>query len=165
MEALRELWRAREPRERLVIVIGAGALLAAALWAYVWDPIVRDRARLVTALPQLRAQARMVAAEGAEVERLRNTARSRAAGAAPDAAIAAAASALGLGESIGTVTALGEGRVQVAVKPVAFDALVRLLGELGARHGYAVESLVVRAAPERGRVHVETLMLRTGATG
>ena len=165
MEALRELWRAREPRERLVIAIGLCALLAAALWAYVWDPIVRDRARLVTALPQLRAQAREVAAQGAEVERLRNAARSRGAPAAPEAAIGAAAAALGLGEAIGTVTALGEGRVQVAVKPVAFDALVRLLGELGTHHGYAVESLVVRAAPERGRVHVETLMLRTGAAG
>jgi type II secretory pathway component PulM len=165
MQAVRELWRAREPRERLVIAIGLGALLAAALWAYVWDPIVRDRARLVTALPQLRAQAREVAAQGAEVERLRNAARSRGAPAAPEAAIAAAAAALGLGEAIGTVTALGEGRVQVAVKPVAFDTLVRLLGELGTQHGYAVESLVVRAAPERGRVHVETLMLRTGATG
>jgi type II secretory pathway component PulM len=165
MEALRELWRAREPRERLVIALGLGALVLAGLWAYVWEPIARDRARLVGALPQLRAQAREVAVQGAEVDRLRNVARSRGAPAAPDAAIGAAAAAAELGDAIGTVTALGEGRVQVAVKPVAFDALVRLLGELGMRHGYAVESLVVRATPERGRVQVETLLLRTGGAG
>lgn len=165
MQALRDLWRAREPRERLVLAVGLGMLVVAALWAYVWEPIARDRARLATALPQLRAQARVVAAQGAEVERLRSAARARGAPVTPEAAIGAAAAALGLGEAIGAVSALGEGRVQVAVKPVAFDALVRLLGELGAQHGHAVETLVVRAAPERGRVHVETLILRTGVAG
>lgn len=165
MEALRELWSAREPRERRVIAAGLGALLLAVLWAYVWEPISTDRARLVAALPKLRAQAQQVATQGAEVERLRNAARSRGTPSAPDAAIGVAAQSLGLGDAIGTVTALGEGRIQVAVKPVAFDALMRLLGELGAGHGLAVESLVVRAAPEPGRVQIETLVLRTGAAG
>jgi general secretion pathway protein M len=165
VEALRELWNAREPRERVVIAAGLGALLLAVLWAYVWEPIATDRARLVAALPKLRAQAQQIATQGTEVERLRNAARSRGPASAPDAAIGATAKSLGLGDAIGTVTALGEGRIQVAVKPVAFDALVRLLGELGAGHGLAVESLVVRAAPEPGRVQVETLVLRTGAAG
>jgi len=42
---------------------------------------------------------------------------------------------------------------------------VRLLGELAAGQGLAVESLVVRVAPEPGRVQVETLVLRAGAAG
>ena len=163
MEALREVWTSREPRERMVIAAGIGALLLAVLWAYVWEPISTDRARLVAALPKLRAQAQQIATQGAEVERLRNAARSRGAAAAPEAAIGAAAKSFGLGDAIGTVTSLGEGRVQVAMKPVAFDALMQLLGELGAAHGLALESLVVRAVPERGRVQVETLVLRTGA--
>lgn len=162
MEAIRELWNAREPRERMVIAAGLGALLVAVLWAYVWDPIATDRARLAAALPKLRAQAQLVATQGAEVERLRNAARSRGTPTAPDAAIGAAAKSLGLGDAIGAVTVLGEGRVQVVVKPVAFDALVRLLGELAAGQGLAVESLVVRVAPEPGRVQVETLVLRAG---
>jgi general secretion pathway protein M len=162
MEAIRELWNAREPRERMVIAAGLGALLVAVLWAYVWDPIATDRARLAAALPKLRAQAQLVATQGAEVERLRNAARSRGTPTAPDAAIGAAAKSLGLGDAIGAVTVLGEGRVQVVVKPVAFDALVHLLGELAAGQGLAVESLVVRVAPEPGRVQVETLVLRAG---
>jgi general secretion pathway protein M len=162
MEAIRELWNAREPRERMVIAAGLGALLVAVLWAYVWDPIATDRARLAAALPKLRAQAQLVATQGAEVERLRNAARSRGTPTAPEAAIGAAAKSLGLGDAIGAVTVLGEGRVQVVVKPVAFDALVHLLGELAAGQGLAVESLVVRVAPEPGRVQVETLVLRAG---
>lgn len=165
MEALRELWNSREPRERAVIGVGLGALVLAVLWAWVWHPIATDRARLAAALPQLRAQAQQVARQGAEVERLRNVARSRGAASAPDAAIADAAKAHGLAEAIGTVTAVGESRIQVAVKPVPFDALVRVLGELAVRHGLAVESLVVRAAPEPGRVQVETLVLRAGSAG
>ena len=163
MEHLRELWRAREPRERLVIAAGLGALLLAALWAYAWEPISSDRARLAAALPKLRAQSQQIATQGAEVERLRNAARSRGAPTAPDAAVTEAAQSLGLGETIGAVTSLGEGRIQIAVKPVAFDALMQLLGELGAAHGLALESLAVRAVPERGRVQVESLVLRTGA--
>jgi general secretion pathway protein M len=162
VEALREFWSAREPRERALIAAGLGALLLAVLWAYVWDPIATDRARLAAALPKLRAQAQLVATQGAEVERLRNAARSRGTPTAPDAAIGAAAKSLGLGDAIGAVTVLGEGRVQVVVKPVAFDALVRLLGELAAGQGLAIESLVVRVAPEPGRVQVETLVLRAG---
>jgi type II secretory pathway component PulM len=165
VEAIKELWRAREPRERVVIAAGLGALVLALAWAYAWDPIVRDRARLAKALPTLRAQAQSIATQGTEVERLRNAARSRGTPAAPDAGVGEAAKALGLAEAIGTVTAAGEGRVQVAMKPVAFDALMRLLGELGARHGLAIESLVVRATPEPGRVQVETLTLRSGGAG
>jgi general secretion pathway protein M len=165
MESLRELWNTREPRERAVLAVGLVALVVAALWAWVWHPIAADRARLVAAMPQLRAQVLQVARHGAEVERLRNAARSRGTPSAPDAAIATAAKSLGLAEAIGTVTTAGEGRVQVTLKPVPFDALVRLLGELGAGHGIAVESLIVRAAPEPGRVQVETLVLRAGPAG
>jgi general secretion pathway protein M len=165
MELILELWRAREPRERVVIAAGLAALGLAVLWAFVWDPISSDRARLVAALPKLRAQAQQVASQGAEVERLRNAARSRGAASAPDAAIATTANSLGLAEAVGGVTSLAEGRVQVALKPVAFDALVRLLGELGAAHGLVVESLAVRAASEPGRVQVETLVLRAGSAG
>jgi general secretion pathway protein M len=165
VDALRELWNSREPRERAVIAVGLGALIIAALWAWVWHPLASDRARLVAALPQLRAQVQQVARQGAEVERLRSAARSRGAVPAPDEAIAMTAKSLGIGEAVATVTELGEGRVQVALKPVAFDALVSMLGELGTRHGLVVESLVVRAATDAGRVQVETLVLRAGAAG
>jgi general secretion pathway protein M len=165
MEALGEIWNAREPRERAVIAAGLVALVLAALWAWVWDPIEADRARLVAALPKLRAQALDVARQGAEVERLRNAARARGAAGAPADAVAAAAKSLELADAVGTVTSLAEERVQVVLKPVPFDALMRLLGELGATHGLAVESLAVRAAPEPGRVQVETLVLRAGPAG
>ncbi len=57
IERAREWWQARAPRERLVYGLGAGALVVASLWAYVWLPVQDDRARLAVTVPKLRAQA------------------------------------------------------------------------------------------------------------
>jgi general secretion pathway protein M len=160
MDALRELWNAREPRERMVIAAGLAALALALIWAYVWDPIVADRGRLVGAMPRLRAQAALMDVQAAEVERLRAAARARGAAPGPAAAIAEAAKAAGLGDVASGATALNDGRVQVTLGPLPFDALMRLLAHLAAAHGYAVESIALKASPEPGRVQVETLVLR-----
>jgi type II secretory pathway component PulM len=160
MDALRELWSAREARERRLIGAGLALLALAVLWAYAWEPVVADRARLADALPRLRVQAALVAVQGGEVERLRSAARARAAAPAAEAAIAEAAKANGVGDVATAVTALAEGRVQVTMRAVPFDALVRVLAQLASSHGYAVESIALRAAPEPGRVQVETLVLR-----
>jgi len=165
METLRELWNAREPRERRVIGAGFVLLALAVVWAYAWEPVVADRARLVDALPRLRVQAALVSVQGGEVERLRSAARARSGAPAPEAAIAEAAKANGVGDAATAVTSLADGRVQVSMRAVPFDALVRVLAQLAASHGYAVESIALRAAPEPGRVQVETLVLRAARAG
>jgi general secretion pathway protein M len=158
----REWWEARAPRERLVFGVGAAALLVASLWAYVWAPVQTDRARLAVAVPQLKAQAEETVRESAEVERLRTAARGR--GAVPPAAIDAAMKAAGFGDAYAGVAPLGEGRIQVNLRTVPFDELVRTLGALGEAHGVAVESAALRAAGE-GRVQVESLVLALPARG
>jgi general secretion pathway protein M len=156
----REWWEARAPRERLVFGVGAAALLVASLWAYVWAPVQSDRARLAVAVPQLRARALETVRESAEVERLRAAARGR--GAVPQAAIDAAMA--GFGDAYAGVAPLGEGRIQVQLRTVPFDELVRTLGALGEAHGVAVESAALRAAGD-GRVQVESLVLALPARG
>lgn len=162
MESLKALWTAREPRERAVIAGGLAVLALAALWAYVWDPIATDRARLAAALPALRAEAQALVEQGIEAQRLRTAMRARPKTGAPEAAVAEAARAAGFGDAVG-VTSMGDGRVQVALKPVPFDALVRLLAQLAESHALVVESIAVKAAAEPGRVQVESLVLRRPA--
>ncbi len=165
IEHLREWWRARAPRERAVIA-GAGAALALALlWAYVWVPIEADRARLVEALPRLRAAAQEVAHEAAEVERLRAAVRARGGIAAPQAAIEDTLKASGLGDGYAGITALGDGRVQVNLRAVPFDALARVVAQLAAEQGLAVERIALKASGEPGKVEVETLVLRAAHGG
>jgi general secretion pathway protein M len=162
IERARDWWQARVPRERLVIGIGAGALAVASLWAYVWLPVQDGRARLAAEAPQLRAQAAETAREAAEVERLRAVARGR--GAVPQGAIDDAMKAAGFGDAYAGLAPLGAGRVQVNLRTVPFDELVRTLAALGESHGVAVESVALRAAGE-GRVQVESLVLRAGRAG
>jgi len=162
IERVREWWRARAPRERLVYGVGACALLIASVWAYVWLPLQDERTRLAAALPKLRAQAAEVAHESAEVDRLRAAGRKR--GAVPQGAIEEAMRAAGFGESYGGISPLGEGRVQVNLRTVPFDELVRALAALGESQGVTVESVALRAAGE-GKVQVESLVLRTARGG
>jgi general secretion pathway protein M len=162
IERAREWWQARAPRERLVYGIGAGALVAASLWAYVWLPVHDGRARLAAAVPNLRVQAAEALRESAEVERLRAAARAR--GAVPQGAIEAAMKAAGFGDAYAGVSSLGEGRVQVNLRTVPFDELVRTLAALGESHGVAVETAALRAAGD-GKVQVESLVLRAARGG
>ena len=166
IERAREWWQAwwqvRAPRERLVYGLGAGALLVASLWAYVWLPVQDDRARLAAAVPKLEREAAETVRESAEVDRLRAAARAR--GAVPQGAIEAAMKAAGFGDAYAGVSPLGEGRVQVNLRTVPFDDLVRTLAALGERHGVAVETAALRAAGE-GRVQVESLVLRAARGG
>jgi len=155
-------WQVRAPRERLVYGLGAGALLVASLWAYVWLPVQDDRARLAAAVPKLEREAAETVRESAEVDRLRAAARAR--GAVPQGAIEAAMKAAGFGDAYAGVSPLGEGRVQVNLRTVPFDDLVRTLAALGERHGVAVETAALRAAGE-GRVQVESLVLRAARGG
>jgi general secretion pathway protein M len=162
---LRELWDARAPRERATIAIGGGALAIAILWAYVWDPLASDRARLVDVVPRLRTQAVQVAAQGAEVDQLRAAVRSRGPAAAPQAAVEETMKAIGLAGALGGVTTLGEGRVQVTLRPVAFDVLVRALAQLAETHGMAVDAIALKPAGEPGKVQVDNLVLRAARGG
>jgi general secretion pathway protein M len=165
IEHLREWWRARAPRERAVIAAAAAALAVAALWAYVWVPIEADRARLVEALPRLRAAAQGLAREAVDVERLRAAVRARGAMAAPQATIEETLKASGLGDGYAGVTALGDGRVQVNLRAVPFDALARVVAQLAETHGLAVERVALKASGEAGKVQVETLVLRAARGG
>jgi len=157
---LREWWEARAPRERAIIGAGVALLALAIAWAFVWEPIVADRARLIDVMPRLRAQAAQVAAQGAEVDQLRAAARGRPPVAAPQSVVEEAVKGAGLASSLAGVTALAEGRVQIALRPVPFDTLVRVVAQLGEARGMAVESMVLRASGEPGRVQVDNLVLR-----
>ena len=70
-ESFQRFWLDRTPRERRVTTIGVVALALAFTYAYLWLPIVRERARLIADLPQLRTQVQKMRADALLVERLR----------------------------------------------------------------------------------------------
>jgi general secretion pathway protein M len=158
LERWREWWQERDTRERALIALGGAALAVAVVWAYVWAPLKADRVRLAAALPTLRAQAQQLALEAADVERLRAAARSR--GSAPPSPPAIEQTLKSAGLGVAGVAMLGGGRVQVNLGVVPFDPLVRGIAQLGESHGLAVETIVLKATGEPGKVRVETLVLQ-----
>lgn len=165
MVPLRQWWGARAPRERAIMAGGLAALAVAIGWAYVWEPLAADRVRLVDVAPRLRAQVARVVAQGAEVDQLRAAARARGPSAPPQAIIEQAMQAAGIGGALAGVTSLGEGRAQVGLRPVAFDALMRAVAQLAEAQGVSVDSMVLKAAGEPGKVQVENLVLRVARSG
>jgi len=165
VQALREWWVALAPRERAIIAVSVCVLALAILWAYVWQPISAERTRLIAAMPRLRAQADQVAQQGAEVDQLRSAVRARGPGSPPQSAVEQTMKAGGLASAFAGVSTLGEGRVQVSLRPVAFDDLVDALTELAEKHGLAVDSIALKAAGEPGKVQVDNLVLRGARSG
>jgi len=162
LERWREWWRGRNTRERALLAGGGAALAVASLWAYVWVPLESDRSRLTATLPTLRTQAQQLALQAGDVERLRASAHARGGATPSQSAIEQALKNADIGAGVVDVAMLGGGRVQVTLGVVPFDTLVGVIAQLAESHGLAVETIVLKAAGEPGKVRVETLVLQGG---
>lgn len=157
-DQLIQYWRARAPRERMVLGGGATLLALSLVLAYGWLPMQRDAAQLRQSLPQLRAQAQQLQQDAEEVARLKaQPAASRAAGGLAQA-VEARAVAAGLRERIVSIAPKGVGQVRVVLPQVPFDEWVGWLGELQATLGVRVESARVVAGEEPGVVGVDAVL-------
>ncbi|MGB8435536.1 MAG: type II secretion system protein M [Burkholderiales bacterium] len=164
MDSARTMWLARTPRERFALTVAAGVIAALLLYSFVWEPVRAERARLRESLPQLRAQAAQFASDAAEASRLRASARGQPPSVGGATAVEAAAEQIGVRANITSITEVSGGRLQVALEPVPYEALVRWIGELARSAGLAVESVQLRPSPKPGIVIVESLVFK-GAEG
>jgi general secretion pathway protein M len=155
---LLQFWRARAPRERLVLGGGAALLLLALGYAYGWLPMQRDAALMRKELPQLRVQARQLQQDGAEVVRLRAQPAVARSVESLTSVIEQRAVAGGLRERIESITAPDARHVRVVLPKVALDDWVVWLGELQAKDGMRVESAHIVAGDAPGVVRVEAVL-------
>lgn len=153
-----QVWRARAPRERLVLAGGAALLVLALAYAYAWLPMQRELAQLREALPQLRVQAEQMQRDAEEVARLRARPAASLRGGSVAAAVEQRAAASGLREQIETITPQDAGRVRVVLPRVGFDAWLAWIGDLRAAHGVRVESARIESSGEAGMVRVEAVL-------
>jgi general secretion pathway protein M len=160
MDSLRTMWHARTPRERFALTVAGVVIAVFLLYSFVWEPVRAERSRLRESLPQLRAQAARFATDAAEVTRLRASTRGQPQSAGGPAAVEAAADQIGVRASITSITEAPGGRLQVALEPLPYEALVRWIGELARSAGLAVESVQLRPGPKPGLVVVESLVFK-----
>lgn len=151
-----QFWRARAPRERLVLGGGAALLALALGYAYGWLPMQRDAAQIRKELPQLRVQARQLQQDAAEVARLRVQPEVARTVDSLASVVEQRAVAGGLRERIESITAQDARRVRLVLPQVALDDWIVWLGELQAKDGVRVESAHIVAGDKAGVVRVET---------
>ncbi len=156
-DALIQFWRARAPRERLVLA-GAALLVPALGFAYGWLPMQREVAQLRQTLPQLRAQARQLQQEAQEVARLKARPAAKPEAGSLASAVEQRTLAMGLRGRIESIAPQDAGRVRVVLPQVAFDAWLGWLGELQARHGVRVDSARIEAGDVAGTVRVDAVL-------
>jgi type II secretory pathway component PulM len=160
VDALRAAWRGRTHRERTALACGGLAVVLLLLYAFVWEPLRAEQKRLRAALPALRVQAAQFAVDAAEARRLRGGNHAASTSEAPRSAIESAAATVGLRPRIKSVAEGADGRFQVAVEPMPYDALVRWIGTLTSGAGVTLESVQLRPGATSGTVIVDALVLK-----
>lgn len=161
MNAILAAWRARAPRERLILG-WAGAFVALALVvAFAWLPMERSRARLAKDLPALRASVAEMREQAARVKRLKS-APAKGSAAEPLAIPALVASAPFLrGLDGAKAAALDANRVRVTVDDAAWARVTAWIAGAEAEHRLAVESARFDALATVGRVRGEIVLSRS----
>ena len=164
MSAWRERIDALEPRRRWLFAGAATVIAILALYEFMWYPMQTARDRLVGQLPALRAESEQFHRDATEAERLKASAGSRAAAGSVQIAIDDALNRANVRAQLKSVQSLGPDRAQLTFSAVPFDALVRLLADLGQINAVTVES-VQMSASDTGRVNVPSLIVRGAQRG
>lgn len=151
-------WQRLAPRERHLISWGGAGLLAALCYAYLWQPIATERHKLRASLPQLRADAAQIQRQAQEVARLKASVTLPPRGAAIKSAIQQAINEAGLDSKTLQVNLLDEGRANMTMASVSFDAWTAMAANLQKNHGIRLESCAIEALPEPGMVSVRAVL-------
>ena len=158
--ALQQFWKQATPQERWLLGGGAGLLLVVLLVFYVWQPLVHDRQKLRTSLPQFRLNAEQMRLSAAEVGKLKSLPVSVV---LPKgglrSVVETSAGIFKLRESLGQVNVEGNERISISMSKASFDSWVRLLGYMQEQYRIRLESCQVEALPEPGLVNIKAVLV------
>lgn len=130
-----QFWQQRQPRERLVLGVGAAALTLIVLYLGVFEPVARERERLAASLPNLRLDA---ARFKRDVARLSGKPAGNGGG-----GLAALVAGSGFSPEALKLAPAGDQRYSLNAKAVDWPALLRLLDQ-ARQQGIKIDKLNVR---------------------
>jgi len=158
-ETALEFWRARNSRERWIIVIASGLLLIMLLDALLLQPLLKSRDRLRRSVPELRVSAEQVKSQTIIAQQLKARAGSNASQTGDlSQSLSQAAMGAGLGKSLTEVRSTDPSRVSVTLDAVAFDAWINLLTTMQMQYGAKLESSQLEALPDSGMIKVRAVL-------
>lgn len=160
-ESMAHFWHGLNARERRTISLGSAILLAGLGYAFLWQPLAQERARLHAALPGLRAQAAQFQAAGEEAQRLKAVAS-----ASPSARIGLqqvleeSVAAAGLQKAVERIVPESVDRATLLLNGANFDKWVEWQGQLQTVHHIRLESCVIEADAQTGLVKIQAVVAR-----
>lgn len=157
LRAATDAWARASSRERRLVVLAAIVVLAGGGWAWLWQPMQADVARLSRDLPRERAVLASSRAQAADLLALEKAPAAARGPLVP--AIERALAERGLRADAGALDDK-DGRVRVNLASVRFDALVPLLAALTRDGGLHVIEATVTQRVEPGLVRAELVIAR-----
>lgn len=158
MEQISQFWRRLSAREQAIVGSGAGLLVVILLAFYVWQPLEKGRARLRASLPKLRIVAQQMRVDAVAVPKLKSTAKPAPLAGGLRETVEQAASAHGLQMTQAHLE--GNGKLNVSLAAVPFDAWVKWLATLQEQQSIRLDSCRVEALPQPGMVKVQAVLSR-----
>lgn len=152
--AARDFWQQREPRERLILLIGGIVVAGLLLWALLLAPLYNERSRLERVLPNLRVDTAIFKRDIASIQ---PGASAQASGSLIDDMNFILASS-GMSSGNAKLEAASPNRITLRGKAVNWGNWVRLL-EQARQRGAKVERFTVRQV-DAGAVDVEAELSR-----
>lgn len=147
-----------------MLVVGGTALLLTLLYLAIWEPMVKARNQRSAALESSRQIAVRLEQAAAQVQSAGGRRGGTAAGQGQSliSVVDVASKQGSLGKPPSRIQPEGERTVRVWFEDIAFDALVRWLGDLQTRYGVGVQTFDVEPGSAPGQVNVR-LSLSRGA--
>lgn len=148
-------WRDASARERTAVLVAGGLALAAALYAFLWEPGMAARKSLGASLPQLRAQLDDMRRQRTDIAVLRKELAAAPRPADLATLLRASAAQTPFGSTVERIDALPDGRVRVQAASVPFGAWLAWIESLQRQHGVRVAAARMNALEQPGLVRVD----------
>lgn len=158
---MRAWWDTREPRERRVLLIGAGVTALLLIWALVWHPLQRSRTELRQRVEAQRADLQQMRSDSARVAQLRGLgARAKVERQGKSLLALADATARGaqLANELRRVEPVGPKSVRVSLEGASFDAVADWLEGLARDFGVVATDFSADRAEGAGRVNARVTL-------
>lgn len=148
-------WNDRSTRERGILLAAGALILAAALYALLWEPGLAARKSLSAALPRLRAQVDDMRRQQREVLALRKQVGAEPRRGDLKALLQASAARTAFAQAVERAESLSSGMVLMRSGPVSFDTWLQWVESLQRDLGVRLDSCRISALEQPGMVRVE----------
>ena len=157
-----ERYRELQPRERVMVSVGAVVVLVTLVYLLLWEPFANARTKQMAALAEQRALAERLETIGAAVQKAQRAGVAAIQG--REQSLLTLVDQLGRSAELGKAPARlqpeGDNEVKVWFEDVPFDALVRWMATLEARYGVQITAAELERRAGEGLVNARLTVIR-----